>query len=438
MDSLQERLYQRKWFYGVVIVTLALLFVGWWTGSLAHLVSMSDRLLAIGRLFGLLAGWCVLLEIVLMSRVPFIERSFDLQEAAQLHRLNGYTLLLAIAGHTVFLLAAYAGPLHISWWEQFLAFNGGQYEDVLWATVGTVVFFVAGGLSVRLIRLRMCYEWWYAIHLTIYGAIVLGFLHQVKLGGDFIGAPWFLAYWYALYGLVFAVWLWYRVLRPVAMLVRHDFKVANVERLTATTSLVVITGRDVAQFTYDAGQYATWRFLAPELWHEAHPFSFVSSPGDGTLRLMVKASPDYMAKLGRLTPGARVVVDGPRGGFTVERATNDMAVLVAGGIGIAPLLPLARRLLENGKNVALLYAVRSTQDTVFGEELRQLKARGLRVCYFVDENGQRITADVLGQIAGINATVFVCGPDAMAGALTRELGRLGVPDRHIVTERFAF
>jgi predicted ferric reductase len=438
MQTIQERRKMRMGFHTAIAVSLVLLFIGWWNGSITELLSANDRIMAIGRFLGLLAGWSVVLEIILMSRIPFIERSFDLQEISDLHRLNGYMLLATISGHFAFLLVAYASPLHLSLWSQFIAFNSGQYEDVLWASIGTVIFFVAGGLSVRLIRSRMRYEWWYLIHLTIYLGILLGFLHQIKLGGDFISSSWFAAYWYALYILAFVMWLWYRVFRQVAMLIKHGFKVLAVEKTARNTYSIVVTGRNIRNYDYDPGQYATWRFLTKDLWYEAHPFSFSSSPSTNTLRFTIKASDDLTERIVRLKPGSYVLVDGPRGNFTPDRAKTANAVLIAGGIGITPFLSHSRQLLHDGKKVSLLYAVRTADDIAFKDELRQLEAYGLNVYCFVDANGQRITDDVLKRVANQDTTVFICGPDGMSKAMTRSLKRLGMHRSSIVTERFAF
>jgi predicted ferric reductase len=429
----------RTGFYVAVIISLFILFLGWWFGSMNSILNMNDRVMAIGRLFGLLAGWSVVMEIILMSRVPFIERAFDLQEISDLHRLNGYALLIAISGHFGYQLIGYAQTAHLSWWAQFLAFNSYQYEDVLWATIGTLIFFGAGAISVRMIRSKMRYEWWYVIHMTIYFGILLTFLHQIKLGGDFIANFWFAAYWYALYILAFVVWAWYRVVRQFALFAKHQFKVMSIEKTATNTYSIVLTGKNLREFEYEAGQYATWRFMTPSLWYEAHPFSFSSSPGMEVLRFTVKASPDLTQRLLRLKPGSLVMVDGPRGNFTADRAAETPnAVLIAGGIGITPFLSNIRQLLHDGKNVSLLYAVRTPEDVAFSDELRQLQAYGLKINFFVDSAGQRITNDVLSQVAREDTTVYICGPDGMSKALVKNLKQLGISSKNIVTERFAY
>lgn len=403
------------------------------------LLSVNDRVLAVGNLLGLLAGWSVILEILLMCRVPFIEYSFDLQEISDLHRLNGYVLLGTISGHFAFTLVGYASPVHAPLWSQFLAFNGSQYDDVLWATIGTVIFFVAGGLSVRAVRSRMRYELWYLIHVTIYFGIFLTFLHQIKLGSDFIASFWFAAYWYALYILTFGLWGWYRVLRPAWLFSKYRFKVQAVEKTASNVYSVVLEGRNLRDFAYEPGQYATWRVLTPELWYEAHPFSISSSPGMDTLRFTFKASPDFTERMQRLRKGSWVIVDGPRGNFTANRAADTQnVVLVAGGIGITPYLSNIEQLLRDGKRVTLLYAVRSPGDVAFTNELRQFEARGLTIRLYIDSKGQRITDATLRDVVNDGTTVFVCGPDAMSKALVGSLSNLGLPAKNIVTERFAF
>ncbi|MEP6710268.1 MAG: hypothetical protein ABJA64_00940, partial [Candidatus Saccharibacteria bacterium] len=133
MDKAMTRRIMRFAFYSAVLITLTGIMVGWWSMNGDNLNNYGDRLIAIGRLFGLLAAWSVIVQIILMSRVPFIERNFDLQDNIQLHRLNGYTLLSSISGHVIFLTLGYALPTHITLWDQTIMFNT-QYEDVLLAT----------------------------------------------------------------------------------------------------------------------------------------------------------------------------------------------------------------------------------------------------------------------------------------------------------------
>jgi len=438
MDHITKRRYMRAAFYCGVLLTLAGIMAGWWTMNGGHLNSYGDRLIAIGRLFGLLAAWSVIIQVILMSRAPFIERNFDLEDTIQLHKFNGYTMLGTIAGHVVFLTLGYALPTHVSLWNQTIAFNT-QYEDVFLATLGTIIFFVASFFSVQAIRKKLRYEIWYLIHVTVYAGILMTFFHEINTGADFINNFWFTAFWYGLYSLAFVVWLRYRVLNQLILQYTHQFRVESIVQTATNTYSVSLTGRNIQDFEFEPGQYATWRFLSAGLWYEAHPFSISSPYGSDRLRFTVKASPSLTEKIMQVKPGTQVLVDGPRGSFTAERADrNSKVVLIAGGIGVAPYLSTISVLLQNGKDVSLLYSVKDHTDVAFRSELVQLQSEGLKVSLYLNEKNQRITPEVLGSITQQDTTVYICGPDGMSRAFVATLRGLGFEKRNIITERFAF
>lgn len=425
-------------FYVLLTAVLGVAFLGWWLGSGHGTMAMpGERLIAIGRLFGLLATVSILLEVFLMSRIPFMERAFDLHEYVDLHRLTGYAILLAISGHAAFLTLGYAAPGHTGLWQQFLNLNTG-YEDVLKATIGTGVFFAATGLSVKLARSRMRYEWWYTTHLLTYGAMLLTFMHQLNTGADFINQPWFTAFWYALYVGVFGLLGYYRFARQVITWNKHRFVIDQIVPESNAVFSVYVRGNYVEDFTYVPGQYATWRILAANTWWEAHPYSFSGVPGSSRLRFSVRVDGgDFAQKLSAVTTGTPVLVDGPRGAFTADRALQDKVVLVAGGIGIGPYMSSLDGLLAAGKQVTLLYTVRHQSDLAFGAELRTLVNRGLKVHPYVTQTGQRLTPEIVDTF-GKDASIYLCGPERLTLSFKQELKALGHPDRHIITEEFAY
>lgn len=438
MNNSTQRMHMRAAFYIGVLVTLGIIVAGWWMMNGSHLHTYGDRLIAIGRLLGLLAAWSVIIQIILMSRVPFIERNFDLQDNIQLHQYNGYTMLGTISGHVVFLVLGYALPVHVGLWDQIILFNT-QYSDVFLATIGTIIFFLVSGLSVHAIRTKMRYEVWFLMHITVYIAILMTFLHQINTGGDFINNFWFTAFWYALYGLAFIVWLRYRVLQPVVLAVTHDFKVSSVELTAKNTYSVTLSGNNVENFDFAPGQYATWRFLSSKLWYEAHPFSISSVAGSKTLRFTVKASPSLTERIAQVPIGTRVIVDGPRGSFTAERAdTSDDVILIAGGIGVAPYLSTIDALIDAGKRVTLLYSARTNADIAFRDELLALQTRGVNIRVFLSDSNQIITPAILSSTVQENSVVYICGPDAMSRAFSTTLRSMGLKKKRIITERFAF
>ena len=79
----------------------------------------------------------------------------------------------------------------------------------------------------------------------------------------------------------------------------------------------------------------------------AHPFSFSSSAAaaDGRVEMTIRNLGDFTSNIRKVTQGLRVYLDGPYGAFTIGNPA-DMHVLVAGGIGVTPMMSLIRTLAD--------------------------------------------------------------------------------------------
>jgi NAD(P)H-flavin reductase len=141
----------------------------------------------------------------------------------------------------------------------------------------------------------------------------------------------------------------------------------------------------------------------------------------------------------RLRPGDHVGVRGPFGtGWPVAQSRGLDIVLVAGGIGLAPLRPALYQLLEQrdryGK-VVLLYGTRSPDDILFRRELEKWRAQfDLEVHVTVDRAMGRWRGNV-GVVTSLiprapfdplNSAAFVCGPEVMMRFTVMELQKRGV------------
>ena len=76
------------------------------------------------------------------------------------------------------------------------------------ATVGTVLIVVVAWSSVVIVRRRLPYELWYAVHLTAYAGIALAWFHQIPTGQRVRLAPTSSDYWHALYIATLALIAW--------------------------------------------------------------------------------------------------------------------------------------------------------------------------------------------------------------------------------------
>jgi NAD(P)H-flavin reductase len=148
-------------------------------------------------------------------------------------------------------------------------------------------------------------------------------------------------------------------------------------------------------------------------------------------------------------PGAELGVRGPFGtAWPLEAAEGGDVVVLAGGIGLAPLRPAIEHLIANRdrfRAVSLLYGARSPDEMLFFDELQRWREAGIDVKYTVDTAGKGWDGRVglvtklipIAGFQGAKATAFVCGPEVMMRFCATALEDRGVPrDRiHVSLER---
>jgi predicted ferric reductase len=412
-------------------------------GGLDRLGTVADVATGVGQLTALLGTFLTLVQLVLMSRAHWLDRSFGRDRLTAAHRWVGFGALWLIVAHAVFTTLGYS----LTDGQSFLGETWTlitTYDFVLMALVSLGLFVAVGVSSVRRARNRVSYETWYGIHLYVYLAIALGFAHQLVVGSDFVADPVARIYWIALYVATFGLLIGFRVATPMALNLRHRFAVSNVVAETDDVVSVYLSGRGLDELPIRAGQYVIVRFLSREGWWRAHPYSISAQPNGRWLRLTVKALGDDSRRLADLPIGTRAIVEGPYGNMTPDRRSAERVLLVAGGIGVTPLRALLEELSATA-NVVLLYRARSAADLVFRAELDTIAARrGATVRYLFGSRRDRLTGgDLLGarsiqsMVPDVaERDVFLCGPNAMMQAVASTVIGLGVPPARVHRERF--
>lgn len=432
-------------------IHLAVVFYAWFQSSRFYLLDggLSLSLIALGRLAGLLAVTFALQQFLLIGRIPIFERTFGQDRMARLHQTTGYLVFGAILMHPLLLVIGNAALNDTNIFSQYIEFVKG-YEDVFKASLAVLCMWAVVISSVWIVRQRLKYEWWYAVHLLTYAIIVLAFSHQKALGTTVNFTSFFEYYWYALYALVLSSFVFYRFLKPLLSFWRHDFRVIQVVQEAPRVVSIYMRGKHMEHFKWKPGQFAFFTFLAPGLKFGQHPFSFSYLWDDKRiLRITVKGVGDYTRLLQEVPVGTRVVIQGPYGilGRQIEKEFE--VLLVAGGIGITPIRCLFERFARSGRNVELVYAARTPQDLALKPELDALAELfpNARVHYLAEHDTAtlpgvyegRITKEfLLAAVPNIpNRQAFVCGPPAMADAIEHTLQGVGMPEKKIYVERFS-
>lgn len=218
---------------------------------------------------------------------------------------------------------------------------------------------------------------------------------------------------------------------------------------------------------YLPGQHVTIRFRTPDrVKPVVRCYSLSDSPDDsGLYRITVKRlrhpdnnhdAPEGLASNyihDVLREGHIVELLAPSGHFHLDPSSDRPAVLIAGGIGITPLLSMLNAICATNRRreVWLFYSLRNRRDHAMYFHLKRLQSRydSLRiiVCYSrptetcvlgrdYDHEG-RITIDLVrANLEPVGCQFYVCGPSAMQQDLVQGLGSLGVPESDIHVESF--
>ncbi len=415
----------------------------WWTNT-PSLADTNAKILNAGRITGLLAGYLMALVVLQMARVPALERRVGSDRVARWHAMSGrYTISLVVA-HVVLTMYGYALQAGKGFGDivRQTVDSVGQLPDLGKAVIGTGLLVLIALLSMGPVRRRIPYDFWYHVHLLTYAVVFLTFWHQLSTGNDFVVEPTAKTFWYALYGSVTALVVWYRILTPLRLNLRHRMRVEAVIEEAPGVVSVLITGRRLHRIGAEPGQFFRWRFLAPGMRFSSHPYSLSAAPRPNMLRITVKAIGDHSSALRGLTPGTRVWAEGPYGAMTAQRRSRGKVLLVAGGVGITPMRALFETLPGAAGDLTLLYRANTTQDLALWDELARIaQERGARLMYAVNSpEGERpdISADTLRRkLPDIDRhDVFLCGPPGFAQQVYEALRGAGVPARRIHHESF--
>jgi predicted ferric reductase len=427
----------------LVAVNVAVVTWMWFRhGGLTRSTDLNEWLVSIGQLTGLYAGLAVLLGLVLVSRAPWLERRYGMDQMLRAHRWTGFLAAWMMLVHVLTSTIGLARDTGISLGDQIVDY-WRNYPYMVGTLIGFGLFMAVAVLSIRMARRRLPYEIWWLIHLTTYAAAALAFGHQTAIGADFVLDRVAWVYWTLLWVSVGLLIVGYRWIALIVGLVRRRLHVAAVEVESPGVVTLVISGRGLGRLRAQAGQFFLVRVLDRRRWWKAHPFS-VSAPPDGSsLRFTVKALGDDTTWMQGIAPGSRVAVEGPYGGFLDVLPTQRKMLFIAGGIGITPFRGLIDD-LERPEDVALLYRNQTPDDAVFRDDLERLSVeRGfeLHLSYsrldgdtdpFAPGALLRMTPDVRDR------DVFIIGSPRLVAGARHGLRLAGVKTDRIHVESFTY
>lgn len=299
-------------------------------------------------------------------------------------------------------------------------------------------------------RLSLPYAAWRYVHVAL---AVTGFLAAIGhiLGvGHFTAALESRALWLAITVVWLALILWVRLVKPWRQ-TANPWRVAQTQQHHggAVTLTLEPQGKPLADWR--PGQFAWLTLDRSPFRLSEHPFTISSPPGkQPRVSMTIKPLGDFSAAATQVKPGTVAYLDGPYGIFSIDSEPDaDGFVMIAGGIGITPMIANLEAMRERGdpRTVVLIYANPTWEEIAFRDELGDLQAAlALKVVHVLEEPSDDVEAET-GFIDRAmlerhldahtrNWSHLICGPPAMTALVKQALLDLGVPLHHIESELF--
>lgn len=390
----------------------------------------------------------LLLEFLLSGRYRAISRGVGMDLTMRFHQMIAWVVVAFLAVHPFLYSLPFAAPRP---WDA---------QRMLTVTL-TPMAAVTGALAWALLpvmilaawfRRDIRYEAWRLAHGLMALALAgLGAHHAIDTGRYSQDAA-MQAFWLAATGLAFASLAYAYLVKPLLQNLR-GYRVASVALEAERIWRVTLEPASRRAFRFAAGQFVWLKFFRSFGRITGHPFSIASAPGQlPRLEFLIKESGDFTGAIGALPVGTAAYVDGPYGNFTVAGRGGAGVMLIAGGVGIAPIIAIAADLTTRRPDwqVRLLYADRTEAQFAAKRELDALTRKGgVEVQYLIGEpapdwTGLRGVLDLSNLKACLPRErperwlYLVCGPPGMIDVVELNLSRLGVPPAQIVSERFRY
>ncbi len=399
---------------------------------------------------GMLAFSIILAEFLLSGRFRTVSGGVGLDVTLRLHQLIARTAV-ALAFIHPFLYTVPMSPPMI--WDASRQYT---VTSDFWSLAGGIVAWLLLPVLVLLAIGRSQFSYSYEVWRLMHGvgaALIAGAVLQHSLwAGRYSQDPVLAAVWVAMAGVALASLVFVYLWAPLKQMSRR-WRVVGVTAVGPRLWDLVLEPDGHKGLRYTAGQFAWLNLRHSPFSLRENPFSIASAPAlGGQLRFIIKEFGDATRKLGAVEPGTRAYLDGPHGNLVVEGRPEPGVALIAGGVGIAPLIGILRQLhaTKDPRATLLVYGNRIEEQIVHRAELDAIAAaQGTKIIHVLSEP----PVGWAGEAGLIDAALIkkhfpapdcqswvyvICGPGAMMETVEETLSDLGVPASQVLSERFSY
>ncbi len=235
----------------------------------------------------------------------------------------------------------------------------------------------------------------------------------------------------------------------------YQMKLVDRMRIARDTMAFRFEPNDAA-FEFRAGQHADFAFsqsYAGIEMNDSRTFSLASAPLDKSrvmIAMRMRKTSSFKTALQAAPLGTQFTVSRPGGSFTLHRDITRAAVLIAGGIGIAPIRSIIQQatLERLPHRLYLFYSNREVEDAAFLEDMEEMTAQNPNLTLIPTLSGRRtiawpyekghVTREMLKRyVLWLNGPIYyIAGPSGMATGMTELLASSGINDDDVRTEEF--
>lgn len=416
----------------------------------------TDPSLLSAMIIGVSAYTWLSFQFMLSARPKFIERSFGMDKLYRFHGLIAFfALILAL--------------IHRQIIEEI-------FNESLMTSIGTAAIVIFISISVLSILLmspsillrikpvkwlkktiekltKVKYQHLRLLHNLTIVAFVLMNIHLLMTTNAKIYP--LVRYSYILYFVTFSLFYIYHKFIKKWVLSRKKFVVREIIKESPNMWSLNMSQESGKPLKYKSGQFGFFTFFKQGLPAEEHPFSISSAPHHHPeISITVKELGDFTKKIGTITEGSLVHIDGPYGRFShLNNPKEDAIVFIAGGVGITPILSMIRHMseFEKDRKALLIWGMNTQEDFIIKQEIEEMERampqfKVIPVIAFDPKYTGEIgfidkeKIERLFESTGWDLTTtgfYVCGPGVLMDKTISNLKLMNVNRKHIHFEKFS-
>ncbi|WP_375183289.1 ferric reductase-like transmembrane domain-containing protein [Marinobacter sp.] len=319
---------------------------------------------------GILAFSMVLAEFILSGRFKAISNDVGMDVTMRFHQIMARVALAFALLHPLLYQGTPSGGER-PWDPTRQLTLTSDFSDL---ATGIVAWLLLAGLVVMAIgraQLGYRYEIWRLLHG--FGALLIALLllHHTVSAGRYGSQPVMTWVWVAMTAVAVGSLLMVYLVVPWLQK-RRPWRVTSVVPLTPKQWEVNVAPDGHRGLDYQAGQFVWLNVGHSPFSMRENPFSLSSAPAAGPgVSFMIKELGDFTRTIGEIKPGTVAYLDGPYGNLTVDGREEPGVALIAGGVGLAPLLGILRQMRQTAdpREVKVIYGNRIIEQIAYREEL---------------------------------------------------------------------